>query len=359
MKRIIYLTILYILLLPGCSKPSTDPTAGPEQFDRYIFFSQNVKTKASLIEDADDMNGKSFGVVGFKYEGVWTDYDIKDEETGTVTGNSLTPNVFYDENSNLVNVETVNIEDNSTSYAPLQGWSNSKKYSFFAYYPIDNPYVSLVNDYNSGVPSVQYTNFLIISSENQDPVVNTNMVDVMTAGVKDLSSDDTDIAPDGEIELLFNHRLASLGVSMKNSSTAEIQITSLSLTISGIRHSSTIIPLDGGQQTPDAVPVPEVLFTMTLNDDEKTVGPDPIEIDDKLIFVPQSEDISISIAIEYTREYSGSEAYNDHSLVTGLNTSLFEGKKHLLKLDFTDYNVYVMVINGNWESDVEVDHEFN
>ena len=100
MKRLIYITILSILLPLGCSKPSPAPAPAPEQYDRYIFFSHGVETKASLIESAADLNGKAFGVVGFKY-----DFD-KAWETEKATA---TPNVFAD------TPETVDVSADGTT----------------------------------------------------------------------------------------------------------------------------------------------------------------------------------------------------------------------------------------------------
>ena len=69
MKRIIYWAALILPLLAGCTKPSSYPDApAPEQYDRYIFFSHGVETKADLIESAAGLDGKAFGVVGFKYD---------------------------------------------------------------------------------------------------------------------------------------------------------------------------------------------------------------------------------------------------------------------------------------------------
>ena len=89
MKRLILLAFCASLLWTGCSK--SPAPQGPEQFDRYIFFSQQVESKASLINSATDMKGKSFGVVGFTYPASTTWGDL----LGTTP--LPTPNVFYDE----------------------------------------------------------------------------------------------------------------------------------------------------------------------------------------------------------------------------------------------------------------------
>ena len=96
MKRIIYWAALILPLLAGCTKPSSYPDApAPEQYDRYIFFSYGVETKADLIESAAGLDGETFGVVGFKYD--FYDKDGKEVFWKDHKNTNPTPNVFYDE----------------------------------------------------------------------------------------------------------------------------------------------------------------------------------------------------------------------------------------------------------------------
>ena len=226
MKRIIYFIASVVLLMTACDK--TDPVNTQEQYDKYIFFSQSVGTKASLIEGVANLNEQSFGVVGFKYPNTanWRSY--------LASNPSATPNVFYDETS-LVNVESVECdEDGDGSYSPIQGWSNSKKYTFFAFYPVSD----LVdpNDpdgetaYNGGVPAIKYTLDLTDAAS-----LKGSMVDVMTApACTDL--DGSVPAYNGEVTFAFEHCLSALGVNFENASTGTITLTDVQLNISGIQY---------------------------------------------------------------------------------------------------------------------------
>ena len=216
MKAIIYFTMAVALLVTGCNKPSPAPVPGPEQYDRYIFFSQKVDTKAELIESASSVD--QFGVVGFKYANTtdWNTY-----KTG-----SITPNVFYDEDGELLEgAETVDCdEDGYGEYSPLQGWSNTKKYTFFAYYPLDK--TSLVNTdgkaYTGGIPAIRY--------EMNAADLKGSMRDVMTAastpGLYWNSASDNNVT-NAEVAFNFTHRLSSLGLKITNASGGDITINSV------------------------------------------------------------------------------------------------------------------------------------
>ena len=167
-KHIIYSMVLLLPLLIGCDKhPSASETDSLlEQYDRYIFFSQNIGTKATLVESTSDMAGKTFGVVGYKYDFA-TDWD-------TYKAGSPSPNVFYDENGDLIDGAAVTLTCDETgaqaSYSPLQGWSNIKKYAFFAYYPLQDNVTFAMTD---GTPAITYT----MGPDNYQ----NSMTDVMVA----------------------------------------------------------------------------------------------------------------------------------------------------------------------------------
>ena len=361
MKHIIY-TAFILLLASACSKPA--PAPGTEQYGRYIFFSQQVGTKAALIESDEAMN--RFGVVGFKYEGNWADNKA-----------SLTPNVFYDENSAIVTTETLECAgEGIASYAPLQGWSNSKKYAFFAYYPMDHQAVTLVNlngtPYTAGVPAIKYT-------MNQSDL-KASMVDVMTAPALPLApppapqytdlfwKSATDNNTNGEITFSFDHRLSSLGLKVKNSSDGSIMINSVEFIVSGIGYSAIVIPLDGSSVQKTAASLSATL-PLTLGEGEEGLTPSQeIEIADKLIFIPQTTALSVRVRIGYTRvaptgsDYKG---YTDTITLPGsgspLTTTLTEGTRHLVHLNFTDSEVEIKpgFAEYDWVDIPDVEDTFN
>ena len=367
MKRIIYITILAFLFLAGCTKPSAAPAPTPEQYDRYIFFSHSVETKATLVEKATDMNGKDFGVVGFKYDENtdWTTFS-----TTEVNGNLPKPNVFYDDdNTTLVDVETVGVngtrDDNeaiiaTASYTPLQGWSNSKKYAFFAFYPTPDENVTLVNldeentPYSGGVPAIKYTN----------PTFDVEkMKDVMTANCyTDLfwksSTEGGNNIPSGEVNFEFDHKLSCLEVRVKESSAASINITDFTLTLSGVQYEGIIIPLNGDNNKLITSQSATHSISLPLISREISLGPEFQNIGD-LLLIPQDDNISISLNVDYSRKYGDNTPVNaNFTTSTPFTTTLIKGTKHFLQLDFGDKNVYVMQSSSGWD-EKNVKHEFN
>lgn len=344
MNRIAFISALTVLLMSACSKP--EPAPSMEQFDKYIFFSQNVHTKASLIESTADMNGKQFGVVGFKYDDAHSWESIK---------TSATPDVF------TTNPQAVTCDANGYgSYSPLQGWSNSKKYTFFAFYPYANQSVSLVNldgtSYTGGVPAIKYT---------MDEVsLASSMVDVMIATPQTdkywISSTDNNL-DNGDVAFQFSHCLSSLGLNAKNSSAGDITIKNITLVVDGIKYNSAIIPLnDSAEQYAGPETTIREVFSLQLTESEKSVAATGKEIADKLMFIPQTDNVSISLTIDYQRKYGDNDPTDDSfSTTTPLTTILTKGKKHIVHVNFNDSNTYVMIKSGNWDDGPNMNHEFN
>ena len=352
MKRFIYLIILLLPLVNGCTKTDSSPTL--EKFDRYIFFSQGVDTKVSLIEKKEDLSGHTFGVVGFKYPGT-TDWATVISQTPAPT-----PNVFYD-GSSLVNTETLTCSaDGSASYAPLQGWLSSTKYTFFAYYPYTNQNVSLVNldgtPYTGGVPAIKYT--------MNTNALSSSMVDVMTAPAqtdKYWNSASDNNVNNSDVRFQFTHRLSSLGLNVKNSTVGNITITNVIMVIDGIKYTSAVIPLNDAVEQYTG-PQSSLLqgFALALTDEERSVVATGKEVADKLIFIPQTDNISITLTINYQRQYGESNPTDDSfTTTTPLTTSLLKGIKNIIYVNFMDSNTYVMIRSNNWDDGPNVNHEFN
>lgn len=355
MKKLIYFALLVtvIPLFAACKKSIS--TGSQENFEHYIFFGHQVESKASLINGKDDV--QSFGVVGFKYDNTtsWVEYKTKTE---------CTPNVFFDENNSPVDVETLNCTTNgSPSYTPLQGWSNTKKYTFFAFYPIGNENVDLVStdgsEYKGGVPAIKYS---LNTGDLQG-----SMVDVMVSEhCKDLyynSSEDNNLqGSEVEVKLTFNHILSALGVNFTKATQNTITINGVSMTISGIQYQTYIYPLDGVAAAPGGPAMDEKSFALSIPGGGVEVSSESAgtEIADKLIFIPQSQKATISLTINYTRT-AGTVSFNDVKSFTGIKTVFEAGKKHLIQLKFTDSTVEVKsdVTSGAWTDVWEVNNTFN
>ena len=365
MKRLIHITILSVLLLAGCSKPSPAPAPAPEQYDRYIFFSHGIETKASLIEKAADLNGKAFGVVGFKYsfydengqEQLWDDYKK----------NNPTPNVFIGDDGKPTNVETVWVtagaQGTTTDYSPLQGWSNSKRYAFFAYFPLDNSTVSLVNtngsDYTGGVPAIRYT-----MDPTSGEAFRTSMEDVMTAPAQidkfwKSSAEGGNNVANGEVNFTFEHRLSSLGLNVKNSTAGGIAVNSVSFNISGLKNQSVIFPLDGGKAVYGNEGIAAIACSLTIPEGGTAIATSGTEFPDRLILIPQTVPVTLTVTVGYTRTLDGyADNVTSHTTYE-LSTALNEGKKHIVNLNFKDSTVDVELKCGPWAESHTIDNTFN
>lgn len=353
MKKLIYFALLVtvIPLFAACKKSiSTD---GQENFEHYIFFGHQVESKASLINGENDV--QFFGVVGFKYDNTtsWDQYKTKTE---------CTPNVFFDENNSPVDVETLNCTKGSPpSYTPLQGWSNTRKYTFFAFYPIGNENVDLVStdgsEYKGGVPAIKYS----LNTED----LQGSMVDVMVSEpCTDLyynSSGDNNLQG-REVKLTFNHILSALGVNFTKETENTIKINGVSMTISGIQYQTYIYPLDGvADAAPDGPAMDEKSFALSIPEGVEVVSESAgTEIADKLIFIPQSQEATISLTINYTRS-AGGVSFDDEKSFNGITTAFKAGKKHLIQLKFTDSTVDVEsdVTSSAWTDAWTVNNTFN
>lgn len=354
MKHIIYWAALILTLLAGCTKasPGIDAPA-PERYDRYIFFSQSVPTKAALIESVNGSDMGQFGVVGFKYDIGTTWEAVKADAT---------PNVFYDEDPDapgsyiLTDVESVSADGTTADYSPLQGWSNNKRYAFFAFYPHDLELVNLDGDtpYSGGVPAIKYV---------MDPAdLKGSMVDVMTAGHYEdrywKSSGDNNIEND-EINFSFSHRLSCLGLDISNLGKGTINLNAIKLTLSDLRYHQMIIPLDGTVVTKTEAASGNAVLSLDMTGEETLTADKTLELTDKLIFIPQETALSFELEIDYTRVATG---YNDSrdSFKTSLSTQLEEGKKYLINIKFTDSTVDVsaQVTESGWVEIPDVNSSF-
>ena len=370
MKRIILFIASVTLLMTACNK--TEPAPTPEQYDKYIFFSHSVETKASLIKDKADLEGESFGVVGFKYPNT-TDWDAYKQTTP-----SPSPNVFYGSEDNIVPVpvEDVTCDDKGLgSYSPLQGWSNTQTYTFFAYYPFKHSSVSLVNaasgstSYTGGIPAVKYSVSVDNPDTPEDNEFKDSMVDLMTAQVlndkfwKSAKQGENNITDaQGKTDLTFNfqHRLSALGLSVKNLTSGTFIVNEVSITINGLKNSDIIIPLEGNTVYKTVQNLSEQTVKLDLPENGQSFATSDAyrDVVDKLILIPQSDPVSISITINYTRTSDGYKPLSDTATITGLTTALTEGNKHMVQVYVNDYTINASITCQGWVQ-IPVEDSFN
>lgn len=350
MKRLILTAFWTSLLLVGCSK--SPAPKGPETFDRYIFFSQQVESKAALIEDEEILKGSSLGVVGYKY--------ANNSNWETFKGTSgCQPNVFLGDDRQVVAFEELECgEGGSASYAPLQGWSNTKKYAFFACYPFPKGGTSVVPAElsSSVVPAIQYT-----LNTTSDEAFKNSMLDVMVA--EPLLDKETSSDP---LTFIFRHCLSCLGIKVKNTAARNVVVNNVTLQVNGIQFHTIKIPLDGSEIATDGPsPAANRAFPINIPGGNLTLEPAKntlmyTELDDKLIFIPQETPVSIVLSVSYTRvAVDGHAAFEDTFKVSDITTAFQKGMKHMLSLNFTETTVEVEVLDTGWNDLDSVDSTFN
>ena len=237
---------------------------------------------------------------------------------------------------------------NTTSYTPLQGWANTKKYTFFAYYPVGNTAVRLADsangsDYTGGAPAIKYT-----MNPASSETFAASMIDVMTATAhKDQywkSAADNSVT-NGEIGFAFTHCLSCLGLNLKNSTGGDITVNSVTFNLTGLQNQSIIIPLDGSAKTYGG-PAFDIAYELAVGQGgiavpSVTKDTDGVEATDKLILIPQATDLTFTLTVGYTRSLAGYDDNATSFTTSALTTALTEGKKHIVSLNFTDSTVEV------------------
>lgn len=255
MKR--FSILFAVAMLFGCSNEvdtlnpggEIDIPIDPQQ--RFIHFDADIATNADdtrgALVDGTIMQS-DFQVLGYQYAGSWTAEQI-----------FATPNVFdktpqlveYNEGDGIFQYQSRKKDANGNltnewDYLP-KVWTGNN-YSFFAYYPTNHSSIKLFGNSNGdikqGTPYIQFD--LPISSKP------TDLIDVMTA-----SYVDTGVASSSSVALKFHHRLSAVDVGARNyykynhdqnSTTPDklvtIEITSLTLSLTNILHTSAKIYLD-------------------------------------------------------------------------------------------------------------------
>lgn len=255
----------------------------------------------------------------------------------------------------------------TADYSPLQGWSNNKKYAFFAFYPHDLELVNLDGDtpYSGGIPAVRY---------EMDPAdLKASMVDVMTAApmtdlywksASDYHIPNSDNSAGGEVNFAFSHRLSCLGLNIANLSAGTITLESVEFKIGGIKfHQAAFSLTDGATLSTTAATPATAELPLAFAEGENSIEAEATkELSDKLIFIPQEEDdLSIEVTLNYIREaVNGYKEYKGSFTTQSLATKLVQGQKHLVNLKFTDSTVEVIgqVSQEGWSKTYDVNSSF-
>ena len=237
---------MVILLLAAISCSRVEPVNSNGQdvildWPGFIWFDSEVKTKTTAIEN--NLNGKSFNVIAFKYSSDWATF----KATGTPASAMGTegfgfPTTVSCDNAGVCDYVGYDNTTGNNILTPVE-WEGTMKYSFFAYYPVATtstarPVSLETTSSTAGVPAIKYT---VPAAESDGYMDATKVPDVMTA----YTTDAQNRGGAGVVSLNFKHRLCLFCVEARNLKKDDATISELILTIESKRYGAVTIPLDG------------------------------------------------------------------------------------------------------------------
>jgi len=318
-----------------------------------ISFSTRVVTKAPIITE---LNGEHFGVYGYNFSNLtnWNTYKT-----------TATPNVFH--NLDVTCSET----DGSCSYVysstdpeeeiinGRKQWELNKRYSYFAYYP----YSSNVNNLTPSGANIENSPYIKYTMPASTSVNPDDLIDIMTAKVTDY------IATQGTtVRFSFYHRLFCIDLYGQNFNATDINLSDLSMTISGIYYNETKIYMDRDEHsessssadwnTTKAITCPILSSAESIivaANGEST----PLTGDKNIVLIPQdsSADGAIGLTINIKFKKDGATEYTTRTAT--YNVDFQEGKKYSLTLNFIGNDVILVAADAApWEKK-DVTHTFD
>ena len=383
MRRFSYILILCCtLLLPsGCGKDAVPglPDGGEEivlpDGGPYIYLDAMVdkSTRSAVVEGTELQAG--FGAYGFTYDFTnrWTTYRI-----------TATPNVFKNAGGTFIAPQQVTYADGIYSYSPVQTWQGGK-YTFFAYYPYNNQYVTPSDINVTGTPYVEYAPADFLTST-------ANHADVLTA-----MFEDTSLSSSKYVDFDFEHRLSAVEIVALNfymynhdngaggveSEQITIEITDLQVTFNNLDYKAAKFYLDSsiapectaitaGDGTP-TYDVIDAVKNVTYNSSSEFQR---VAENQAMLLIPQAdEDLEVTTIVKYRKLRPGG-AYlaedpdadgttRDGDVYTTTKTTTFgqalkAGSRYYIQLTFTSSAVSINIVtSAEWEDlAVDVYHEF-
>ena len=346
-----YLAILSIFMVFSCQKHNPEDQRGEHSDCGVISFSTKVQTRSPLITE---LNGEHFGVYAYGFSNLtnWNTYK-----------SAATPNVFYnlDVACDGENGACSYNVDTATDINGLEQWILKNKYAFFAYYPYNQGLSSITPSLGSaaGVPYIEYTApFSTSGSVNTD-----NLLDIMTAKVIDYS-----VTQGTEVRFEFNHRLYCIDLYSQNFNTDDVQLTDLTMTVSGIHYNKTQLYLDpdvpsvstavNNWKTSNKVTFP-ICSSATVTAGAPAMYLSGEQNQEKLVvLIPQDSSPATSVGLTVELNFKKDGTAVDPRKQT-FNVDFKPGKKYSLTINFVGEDVImVMSSPAPWDKK-DVTHTFN
>lgn len=355
-----YLSICIFLTFMSCQKNMHTPDK-PYSEGGLISFSTHVETKAPIIRD---LYGKHFGVYGYNFS------NLTNWGTAKTTA---TPNVFYqlDVTCNTDGACKYSV-DSDSDINGLEQWELNKRYAFFAYYPYNktNNYTQSGNTVIDD-PYIEYT-LPISNNSSVDP---DYLLDVMTAKSTDY------LATQGTIvRFNFYHRLFCIDLEGQNFNTNPVNISDLSMTISGIHYDKVRVYMDRDRTVYDenlkqnisqpSIPTKSNNWAVTSKVTFPIIGENGMDLyiaddivslsgDKNIVLIPQDSSLDGATGLTIEVKFKKDGAQNFTTRQSTFNINFEEGHKYTLTLNFIGDDVILVATEAaTWDS-ANVNHTFD
>lgn len=333
MKRLHIYIICILAALSSCKEEiSYDLSEG-----RPILFSQGALEVESRTGSLNSLNNKTFGVRAFKYTSTWT------SEKPLAKPDPVWQNVQVKcDASGLCNYVLGNMK--------LQTWERKMNYTFFGYYPYNNPSLTLsdVNDIDTPKFTYILSDLAVGNARNNWKGSASGMYDVMYGSVVDANE-----LKNTTVEIPFKHCLYGAQVMIENFGDEPVTIEQLSVTLTlkyrGIKMAmdgSSIkrIPFDGSSEklvTFDYITTNDtpVQINSTLN-----VSPVDVSENKHLLLIPQ-ENMFLTAKVKTSNSTRIKEINQNFP-----NTELHAGIRYIFDIQFIGDAINLIIIEGSeWD----------
>ena len=288
------------------------------------------------------LNGQSFGVRGFIYDGNWLEAEAMAKPDPTWQ------NVE-------VRCDASGICDYTTNQLKVQTWEPKKNYAFFGYYPygITGVTLSSHNDYKSPILQYNLSDKAVGNAGNGWKGNASAMYDVMYGSVIDANE-----LKSTTVELPFKHALFGAQVVIENFGDQPVVIEGLSIEL-GLKYRGIDIPMNGApvklkpfSEPVDKPNIQKVSFeyikqgtdpAVTVN---STLNLQPIDVSKgkHLLLIPQK-----GMSLTATVQVQGKK--DPHIIKQDFpNSDLQAGIRYVFDIQFIGEDINLIIIEGTqWD----------
>lgn len=291
---------------------------------RNITFSTGAVSRATQITN---MREENFGVKAFILSNVWAS-----------AGYNAKPDAAW--NGIKISCDDVGI----CTYTPIKKWEDGKYYTFFGFYPFNDPSVTVSDASHESTP------FIVYSPSPDDPTLHR---DVMVASRPDCTAINT-----GQVRLQFSHILFCVNVAVNNYNDEVVQLDNVVCRFTSSLYSRYQINMDKSAPVPEgSMTNASYLMTNSVNvKNTATIGAMNITDSDKFLMLIPQEGLIGKICFNITR--GGQTDYKEIDFEEP-ETLFRAGYRYTFILYFVGEAIHLRIMQNNEWADNNNSIEFD